>query len=589
MYNILGLGKRNLALVLFWETLIIGAITLLGGLFCGILFSKLAELALIKIMDGTVNFIFTVEKQALVWNVVQFTVIYLILFLNTMRQVHVTNPIQLLRSENIGEKPPKGNMLLTLLGAGILACAYYLAVTIENPVTALSLFFVAVVMVVIATYLLFVAGSVTLCRLLQKNTRYYYKTNHFVSVSSMVYRMKRNGAGLASICILCTMVLVMVSSTVCLYAGAEESLRRRYPRNVSVDVSVDHVAQLQRQQIQDIKGVAEKVVHENGSRPESLVEYRSMDFGGILDGKKILCDASAFQTGQNNYEDIWQIFLVPVSDYNQQMGEEELLESGEALIYTTKDMKYEHGTIQIGQETWKIKGQVSDFVDNGVDSAQIFPTLYLFIPDFDTTAEKMTEILQDENGKKLSSLHWYYAFDLSCSGETQMQIKNEMDSRFAEMFGERTDQIIVQTESVEEERADFYGMYGGLFFLGVLLGIAFIFAAVLIIYYKQICEGYEDQTRFEIMQKIGMTKAEIRRSINSQILTVFFMPLVTAGVHLAFAFPLVRKMLLLFGLSNTPFLICVTGVCYLIFALFYLAVYWGTSRSYFAIVSGMRV
>lgn len=591
LYNILGLGKKHLAVVLFLETLMIAAITILGGLFFGILFSKLAELAMVKILGGTATFTFTIALSSVMQTVTLFAVIFALIFLNTLRQIHLTNPIQLLHSENSGEKPPKANWFIALLGIVILGAAYYLAVTIKDPVTAIMVFFVAVVMVVVATYMLFVAGSVTLCRLLQKNKRYYYKTNHFVSVSSMAYRMKRNGAGLASICILCTMVLVMVSSTVCLYIGAEDSLRNRYPRNISMDAVVSSLELLDGSQGDQIEKVVQQVVEENGTRQENILNYRTAVFGGIIEGDQIRFDQSVYEERMDNISDIWQFFIVPISDYNRLMGKNETLSPGEVIIYTTKEMQYTQSTIRIGDgEPLTIQKQADGFADNGVDSMQIFPTMYLFVPDFNATVEPLLDNTLGEDAQSLFSLHWYYGFDLPCGDEEQIAIKEQLQSEVDKLQTYSKDFIDfrIMIEGVASERADFYGIYAGLFFLGILLGIVFIFAAVLIIYYKQISEGYEDQSRFEIMQKVGMTRREIKKSINSQILTVFFIPLITAGVHLAFAFPLIRKLLLIFGLTNIPLLIGTTVCCYLVFAFFYVVVYRLTSRSYFSIVSGMR-
>lgn len=591
LYNILGLGKKHLAVVLFLETLMIAAITILGGLFFGILFSKLAELAMVKILGGTATFTFTIALSSVMQTVTLFAVIFALIFLNTLRQIHLTNPIQLLHSENSGEKPPKANWFIALLGIMILGGAYYLAVTIEDPVTAIMVFFVAVVMVVVATYMLFVAGSVTLCRLLQKNKRYYYKTNHFVSVSSMAYRMKRNGAGLASICILCTMVLVMVSSTVCLYIGAEDSLRNRYPRNMSMDAVVSELELFDGSQGDQIEKVVQQVVEENGTQQENILNYRTAVFGGIIEGDQIRFDQSVYEERMDNISGIWQFFIVPLSDYNRLMGKNETLSPGEVIICTTKEMHYAQSTIRIGDgEPLTIQKQADGFADNGVDSMQIFPTMYLFVPDFNATVEPLLDNVLGENAQSLVSLHWYYGFDLPCGDEEQIAIKEQLQSEVDRLQTYSKDFIDfrIMIEGVASERADFYGIYAGLFFLGILLGIVFIFAAVLIIYYKQISEGYEDQSRFEIMQKVGMTRREIKKSINSQILTVFFMPLITAGVHLAFAFPLIRKLLLILGLTNVSLLIITTVCCYLVFALFYVVVYRLTSRSYFSIVSGMR-
>ncbi len=590
LYNILGLGKKHLAKVMLIETFLLVGITLLGGLFFGILFSKLAELLMVKILGGTVTYDFSIGIPSITQTVILFLGIFLLIFLNTLRQIHLTNPIQLLRSEQTGEKPPKANWIVAILGAVILGIAYYLAVTIQDPVTALLTFFLAVVMVVVATYFLFVSGSVTICRILQKNKRYYYKTNHFVSVSSMVYRMKRNGAGLASICILCTMVLVMVSSTVCLYIGAEDSLRNRYPRNINLDVLMNETEFSENTYTEQLKNLTKTVVEENGTEQTGVLEYRTAALGGIIQGNQIQLDPEKYSTTAN-ISDIWQIFIVSISDYNRLMGKEETLSPGEAIIYTTKEVKYEESTIQIGENVaLKVVKQADGFVDNSVDSMQIFPTMYLFVPDIETVIQPLKEYTWEGSDESIVSLHWYYGFDLPCEDAMQIDIQNQISQGIDEMKSSMGENAFfhVSLEGVANQRADFYGIYAGLFFLGILLGFVFILAAVLIIYYKQISEGYEDQSRFEIMQKVGMTKKEIKKSINSQILTVFFLPLLTAGVHLAFAFPLIRKLLLLFGLANTPLSITTTVCCYLVFALFYMLVYRATSKSYFSIVSGMR-
>ncbi len=591
LYNILGLGKKHLAVVLLLETFIVAGITLVGGLFFGILFSKLAELCLVKILAGTATFAFSVEPSSILHTVVLFAVIFALIFLNTLFQIQLTNPIQLLHSEHAGEKPPKANWFIAILGTLILAAAYYLAVEIQDPVAAIMVFFVAVVMVVIATYLLFIAGSVTLCRLLQKNKRYYYKTEHFVSVSSMVYRMKRNGAGLASICILCTMVLVMLSSTTCLYIGAEDSLRNRYPRNISLDATVSSTELLEGEQVKQTQDIIESVVQENGTEQQNILLYQTAAFGAAITGNQVRFDNQTYEEAIEAMADIWQVFVVPISDYNRLMNKQETLSTGEVILYTTKEVPYTQDTIQIGNsEPLKVKKQAEDFVDNGVDSMQIFPTMYLFVNDIDEITAPLSEYTMGNRDESLVSFHWYYGFDLPCDDDTQIRIQQQLTEK-TQQLKEKTGEdsyFHIVIEGVAKERADFYGIYAGLFFLGIFLGIVFVFAAVLIIYYKQISEGYEDQSRFDIMRKVGMTKQEIRKSINSQILVVFFLPLVTAGMHLAFAFPLIRKLLMIFGVTNMSLLITTTVCCYAIFAIFYLLVYRTTSRSYYAIVSGMK-
>ena len=582
LYNILGMGKKNLALVLGIETLLIALITLAAGLFCGILFSKLAELGIVKILGGTADFSFHIDLQSIRDTLLLFVVIYTLLYLNTLRQLHLTNPIELLHSENAGEKPPKGNALVALFGAVLLIAAYVLAVSIEDPIAAMIWFFVAVIMVILATYLLFISGSVTICRLLQKNKKYYYKTNHFISVSSMRYRMKRNGAGLASICILCTMVLVMVSSTVCLYIGKEDSLRMRYPRNYNLNVSVESLDMLHGEPVRQSLDALDSICENHGYAPTNVLSYPTAAFAGLIQNDRILLEVPESVNQLMDIENLWQFFIISLEDYNRLMGASETLADDEVMVYTTKDQTYDAPTLTIGTgEPLQVKKQAESFVDNGVDAMQVIASLYIIVPDFDAAVTAFSE------QQTPAELNYIYAFDLSCSDDTQIALQQEMDAALSEIetqAGEGSGFNLL-LEGVASERSFFYGMYGGLFFLGILLGIVFIFAAVLIIYYKQVSEGYEDQSRFEIMQKVGMTGREIRRSINSQVLTVFFLPLIMAGVHLGFAFPLIRKLLLIFSLTNFKLLILVTVCCYLIFALFYVLVYRATSRAYYSIVS----
>lgn len=590
LYNILGMGKGNLARVLLWESGIIALLSLGVGLFAGILLSKFAELGMVNLLTADTTFTLSIETQSVVNTLLLFAVIFLLILLNTLRQIHLTNPIELLHSESTGEKPPKANWFVALLGLVILAAAYYLAVTIQDPISALIWFFVAVVMVIIATYLLFISGSVAFCRLLQKKKSYYYKTNHFVSVSSMVYRMKRNGAGLASICILCTMVLVMVSSTVCLYLGTEDSLRSRYPRNINLDTTVSDVSLFDSPQADTVRALSQQAAQENGVSPENILDYRVAGFGGYVQNGRVITDVAQYSPFlMSSVADTWQVFIVPLEDYNRLMGQNETLEPGEVILYTTKTDTYQEDTIAINDaEPLRVKKTVEDFADNGIDTMQIIPSLYLFVPNFD---EYVTPLLSltNSDGNAIVTLHWLYGFDLNCDDATQIKIQSQLEEGLQnnKLYGTQ-DYFSTFCEGVAEDRAGFYGMNAGLFFLGILLGIVFIFAAVLIMYYKQVSEGYEDQSRFDIMQKVGMTKKEIRKSINSQVLTVFFLPLVTAGIHLAFAFPLIYKLLALFSLTNLKLLILLTVGCYLIFAFFYVLVYRITSKAYYSIVSGAR-
>lgn len=606
LYNILGMGKWNLAKILVSESVMSAVISMGGGLLAGVTFSKFAELGMVNLLMGEAKFSFSLGAEAILETLKWFSIIFLVILLQTLWQIRGESAMELLRSENAGEKPPKANWLLALTGLVILAAAYYLAVSIENPIEALLWFFVAVIMVIVATYLLFIAGSVTICRILQKNKSYYYKTRHFVSISSMIYRMKRNGAGLASICILCTMVLVMLSGTVCLYAGTEDSLRNRYPRNIMIDASFRSMEAMESGVTDRVREAAGQAVSAEGDGTliaENVLDYPLVDFSCILaEGRFRTYDENTSALQVSDYADTWQIFLVPLEDYNRMMNQKEALASGEVLIYTTK-RDYEKDTITVNDgEAMRIKKVVPEFVQNGVDAQQIIPSMFIFVPDLAEAARPL-EGLMNEWGNPILGFHWNYGFDLDCGDEMQMRIQGRVQAALEhEMMRMKADQdVLDSTEETSgeeetspflaysrcaaEERTTFYGLYGSLFFLGILLGVVFVFAAVLIIYYKQISEGYEDQARFEIMQKVGMTETDIRRSVNSQVLTVFFLLLIMAGLHLAFAFPMVHKLLLLFSLTNLKLLLIVTVCCYLVFAVFYMMVYRITSRGYYHIVS----
>lgn len=579
LYNILGMGKGNLAKIMIWESLIMAAASLVVGLSCGVLFSKLSELCIARVLDGAVSYSFSVDWKALGHTVTLFLFIFLVILLRTLGQVGKSNPIELLNSAALGEKPPKGNWILAVLGILLLGAAYYLAVSVENPDTAFVWFFGAVDMVIVATYLLFIAGSVTLCRLLQKRKSYYYKANHFISLSSMAYRMKRNGAGLASICILSTIVLVMVSSSMCLFIGKEGSLRSIHPRNIGVETnSVDSGVTDQ------VHRLVDQAVEESGLRAEKLVNYRYLSMLGCFEGDQVMLSEEAVGHDMTvGYSKLRLVLVVPLSDYNRITGEAETLEPDEVLLSCTKDNTYAYETITLeGTGTRQVKRLVPEFVKNGLEGQMVFSAVFVVVPEEEAFLE--LEQSSREIGRRLySGVKDYYGFDLDCEDKKQ----EELAGRIAELAGERgqEEEAEFTVSCAASDRARFYGRYGGLFVLGILLGSVFVLAAVLIIYYKQITEGYEDQSRFEVMQKVGMTERDIRRSINSQMLTVFLLPLLLAGLHLTFAFPFVQKLLLLFGLMDTRLLLLTTLGCYLVFALFYALVYKITSRAYYRIVS----
>lgn len=587
LYNVLGMSKRNLARILTWETLLTAVIVIAGGLFFGVLLSKLIELAIVKMMGGTATLGFPFDLSALLGTAGGFAVIYALLWLVSVVRVGRSTAVALLRSEAAGEKPPRANWFLSLLGLILLGAAYYLAVSIKNPLDAITWFFVAVVLVIFATYLLMITTSVLLCRVLQKNKRYYYRANHFVSVSSMAYRMKRNGAGLASICILATMVLVMISSTASLYFGKEDSLRTQYPREVNVQLRLSSLSQMEDHNLDLFRTAAQQAVEDCGGEMQDVMDYRYINTTGYPMEDGIEMDWREYQSSNITYANLRDYFFVPQADYEAQTGEQLDIPEGEVALrtYGCDDAPLElkirrGGTLRVAESR---KG--SDQL--GLAQNSNIARVVVIVPDMQAILEVFPASIQDI--KDSNTFCWVYGFDTGLDADGQRAVSEAVSEHINALdLGEGQGYDWYSLALRETNRADIYGNYAGMFALGILLSIVFILAAVLIIYYKQLTEGYEDQARFAIMQNVGMTRREIRRSINSQLLTVFYLPLLFAGLHLAFAFPMIRRLLMLFALYNVGLFAAVTAISFAVFAALYAVVYRQTAGAYYAIVSGGR-
>ncbi len=595
LYNILGMGKRNLVKILIWENILTALISILAGLVMGILFSKLAELAAIRILGGETGFSIRIESRPIIVASVLFLAIFFLIMLRMIFYIFRLRPAEMLKSENVGEKPPRANWVLALAGAVLLAGAYYLAVAVIDPMSAIVMFLVAVVMVIFATYLLFISGSVALCRLLQKNKRYYYKTKHFVSLSSMVYRMKRNGAGLASICILSTMVLVTVSSTVCLYAQTEDAIQSRYPHDITMEFrSADY------RETEPYKEIVDDVLEEYSETAENIEDFHVYSMAGFQSGNEFrLSDGGLAEMGTGDVDSIRSVYMISLEDYNRLSGENAEMSEGEFLLYPFK-AEYDYDTISIaGCGAWNVKLLDQPPFPDGTAQANVIGAYFIVVKDMSVIRqiEEYRNSLAKEDGSiSLTYIEESYGFDLACGDEKQTEIYNTILERIGKLTGgeenagnktaDAVDYPHYYIDSKAGGRTDLIAINGGLFFLGVLLGAVFLFGTVLIMYYKQISEGYEDQDRFDILMKVGMSQKEVKQSINSQVLTVFFLPLVMAGVHLAFAFPLISKILLLMSATEESLLIIVTVCCYLVFTILYVIVYNITSKGYYGIVSG---
>lgn len=655
MYNILGMSKGNITAVLLFENLFILVITLIIGISLGVLFSKFVEILLINMIGGTNSLDFYVDWSVIKNEVLIYAALFAMILLKSYHQVYKSSAIKLLKSKSEGEKPPKANIAAAIIGAVLLIAGYVLANIVKNPVYAILAFFGAVVLVIAATFLLFISGSVVVCKLLKKNKKYYYKTNHFVSTSQMAFRMKRNGAGLASICVLACMALFTIISTSGLYFGSTQILRKMYPRDLTFQLVSDN------QEIVDELGkIINETALEYNANPRNFVTYRYLHSeSNQYRDQKLLTDENTEGMTADELTELYNtlpsvsFYLIPISDYNAVMGTNLTVNKGEALVLKLKsepkDETYdvipvrwyekiqtigENGKIIYEQnhytDLFKCVGTVDDFVVMDGDhlnelvytDVNNYHYRYAFIndEDFETQYQRKLEnkytyyrvgsrIFHNLDEIDMNSLEsdekvfyaneptmfYYFGTDLDCNDQTLFDIsrstfrkahdfvdEHNVDEVDGKLYLEDTRMIY---DSVSETRSHFFAMFSGLFFLGVLFCIVFVLAAVMIMYYKQVTEGFEDKSRFEILQKVGMTKAEIRSSINSQVLTLFFTPLLVAGVHIAFAFPLIVKLLMMFGQMDVVFLILVSVICFVLYSAVYVLAYVLTSKSNYRIVA----
>lgn len=584
LYNILGMDKHNIGKVMIWETLFVAVFAIASGLITGILFSKAAELILLNLLNMEVDFTLSIGLISLRQTPLIYGGIYLLLLFNSLVKVRCSKPLELMQSSKVGERIPKRNWLYGLAGVVLLVAAYYFAVSITEPLAALATFFVAVILVIVGTYLVFMSGSVVFCKLLQKNKKYYYKPNHFVSVSSMVYRMKRNGAGLASICILLTMVLVMISSTTSLYFGEEYSLRNRCPDDVNITITFDTIDGISDENLNMLR---DNIRQYSGVDAE-LKGVRACEIPGLITQEGITIDTSSHVNfSASTYNNVGYLSVISVNDYNHMMETNKTLAVDECFVYCDRlDYQWDTFTMEYGA-TYKVKEQLDAFQVDGDATALVMPTVYLVVNDIYAFSEPVKD-MKNSNGAPMMMYDWRCGLDID-TADAEYEITANLKEMFRSLYIENNDAFYsYSVQSRQAMRESFYDVFGSLFFLGIMLSIVFLFAAVLIIYYKQISEGYEDHGRFEIMQKVGMTKKDIRKSINSQMLTVFFLPLIFAGIHLTFAFPFISKILMLFGMDNIILTGVVNLICFAVFGFFYAIVYKITSNSYYTIVSGRK-
>lgn len=584
LYNILGMEKRHIARILFNESMISGVITIVFGLITGIVFSRLIFLILFYLVQFSVPIKFEVKLFPIIVTLVLFVSINAFTLIINVFQVYRSKPIELVLGGNYGEKEPKSRLWLTIIGLASLLSGYIIAITTESPLTAISMFFIAVVLVIIGTYCLFIAGSISLLKLLRKNKHFYYNKKHFIALSSMFYRMKQNAVGLASICILSTMVLVMVSTTVSLYVGVQDILELRYPSDISVQLykPIAYEGDYLKQLVQDY-------LDQNYAQEEKILSYT--DFGLIFNKQG---DKLNPREENQSYEELnAYVNVITYQDYYSYTQHEVELQDNEVLVYsnhTTLGDKFE-----MFDKEYRVKENV-DSVPNMDSYLYMMNDNYLVVVKDQEEFDRIFNTQEEVYGESSSNRFYHMTIDLQGDTESKLIVYEGLNSYLRDLSYEFTNEAgqlqvrdssnrDIYIDSRQANESSFYSMYGGFLFLGLFLGLLFMFATVLIIYYKQISEGYDDKERYSILKKVGMSYDEIKVSIRSQILIIFFLPLTFAFLHIAFAFKMITQLLVLFNLTNKSLFLLCTFITLAVFSLIYSFVYSRTAKVYYRIVS----
>lgn len=573
IYNILGMEKRHIAKILSKEAFFTAIIAIGGGLVTGVLFHKLACMLLYRMIGFNGGITFSFSKKGVMITAILFAIVYLLTYIYDLFQVQLANPIELLQSGNKGEREPKTKAIMAVLGVLCLGTGYFIAITTKNPIKALTLFFVAVILVIIGTYLLFTAGSIALLKILRRNKGYYYQTKHFTSVSGMIYRMKQNAVGLANICILSTMVLVAVSTTVSLYVGIEDIMKERYPNEINISAYYDTGAPAE----DSIAPIVEKSVKESGRKIRHEEDYLELYFAAIKDQGQYSLDKEKVKTAGDRVSG----FVVLTREdckkkYNEEIPE---LAENEVALFTIK--KTDMDTLVLENRSYHVK-EIKQFqnTEDFETIADIMDEYYYVIVNDVQDMELLWQLQKEIYQENSSSISRQVRLDIDGDSEQ----KKECFENIKTALGPEQAKARILIDSRQSSLDEFYQIYGGFLFLGLFLGILFLMITVLIIFYKQISEGYDDKERFSIMEKVGMSNDEVKATIRSQVRTVFFLPILMAAIHVGMAFPMIKRLLSLFGLSNTAlFAGCMAGTI-LVFALIYLLVFLKTSKTYYKIV-----
>lgn len=578
LYNILGLERNHIGIVMFLETIITSIGSLAGGIAAGIIGSKLALLLLLKLLHIPSVLGFYISVKGIFTCLFMFGIVFLmILFLN-LAKIHLSRPVELLRGNNTGEKEPAAKWLMALIGFICLGAGYYLAVTTESPIKAITIFLLAVILVMAGTYLLFTAGSIVILKFLRRRKSFYYRTGNFISISGMLYRMKQNAIGLASICILSTGVLLMISMTVSIYFGMNDIMLNRYPYDV--DMSVTSISE---DECQTAIEAFEKVIADNKVPVEKSVEEIYLDIVCSKNGDQILIKPA---NTIRNSDSVLVLSLLNQAEYERLTGISANLNDGEIFAWYPSAVQKDSVTVDETEFTVK-KWLDKNPLTCGEDAVSDNAVLVVTDEDFKKFDEMRTEMYKGVSSAPAGeNLTLHLGLDITGSetdkidfGTPVMEVVKDLKKN-----GGLSENSWITSGIRQQEYESYYADNGSLLFIGIFLGSLFLMGTAMIIYYKQISEGYEDQKRFEIMQKVGLSRREVRSSVRRQILMVFFLPLLMAMLHITMAFPMIRRMLLLFGMTNTKLFIGCTAGTVLIFAVVYGLIYLMTARSYYHIV-----
>ncbi len=585
VYNILGMEKIHIAKIMAWETVFSFLIAVGGGLITGIVFQKLLTMFLYRLTGLEAAIPFYISGWGCLHTAEMFGAIYVCILLYNLMQIRLSNPVELLHSGNTGEREPKTKIIQAVLGILCIVTGYYIAITTDNPVKAVSLFFVAVMLVIVGTYFLFNAGSIAFLKLLRKNKRYYYQTRHFTTVSGMIYRMKQNAVGLANICILSTMVLVVISMTVCMYAGIEDELKTQYPAELEL-IFYDPDGQQDAQTFNRMADEIERVIKENGRVITGKQKGSYVGTAVAMTGNKI----TALDRSAMDFSNMYVLEIMTKDGFEEYM-QETIPDIPDGSVAVMMDSVYEQDTIVMGNTEYPVEQSMKFPIRDAV-SEFVGGSVILIVKDenaLENMRKQLAAMETEAYGEERTvDLTYVMNFDMSGSGEEKIACANAVRERVSEWQNDETNPKTMRLDcnviSRAEGHIDYETSNGGLLFLGLFLGSMFLMITVLIIYYKQISEGYEDKERFAIMEKVGMSNEEVKATIRSQVRMVFFLPLATAACHLAAAYPMLKKLLALVSLYNgTLFAWCLAGTV-LVFGLIYLAVFIITSKSYYKIV-----